>query len=255
MFNTSAVSRYEPADPAPSDAPAPTRSAMPLVLVVDDDSRMRKYIRAVLSEHRFRVVEAESGAAAVLQAAAHNPDLVVIEFALPDIDARAVTAKLREWTIAPILVLSAKCAEPDKVAVLDAGANDFLMKPFGTGEFMARIRVWQRHMQRANDTSFDAVLTFGRLGIDFARRIAFVDGREAHLTPIQYRLFAVLMRNAGRPLTHEQLLLAVWGPAYTKETQYLRVYMAQLRHKFEEDPARPRYFITESGVGYRLRID
>ena len=120
---------------------------------------------------------------------------------------------------------------------------------------MARIRVWLRNAQRADNVSPDSLLEYGRLGIDLARRLAFVDGREAHLTPIQYRLFAMLMRNAGRVLTHEQLLLAVWGPAYTKETQYLRVYMAQLRHKFEEDPARPRYFITESGVGYRLRID
>ncbi len=255
MYNASAIPRSEPVDSTPPSAPAPTRSAMPLVLVVDDDPRMRKYIRTVLSDHHYRVIEAESGSAAILQAAAHNPDLVVLDFSLPDIDATAVTTKLREWTVVPILILSAHNAEQNKVAVLDAGANDYLMKPFGTGEFMARIRVWQRHMQRANDASFDAVLTLGRLGIDFARRLAFVDGREAHLTPIQYRLFAILMRNAGRVLTHEQLLLAVWGPAYTKETQYLRVYMAQLRHKFEEDPARPRYFITESGVGYRLRID
>jgi two-component system KDP operon response regulator KdpE len=228
---------------------------MPLVLVVDDDARMRKYVRNVLSDQHFRVVDAETGAAAVLQAAAHNPDLVVLDFALPDMDATSVTTKLREWTVSPILVLSAHGAEHNKVAVLDAGANDYLMKPFGTGELMARIRVWLRHAQRADNGSLDSLLEYGRLGIDFARRIAFVDGREAHLTPIQYRLFAMLMRNAGRVLTHEQLLLAVWGPAYTKETQYLRVYMAQLRHKFEEDPARPRYFITESGVGYRLRVD
>jgi len=255
MYHTSTIAAPAPGSSTSLAPSVPARSSMPLVLVVDDDARMRKYVRNVLSDQHFRVVDAETGAAAVLQAAAHNPDLVVLDFALPDMDATSVTTKLREWTVSPILVLSAHGAEHNKVAVLDAGANDYLMKPFGTGELMARIRVWLRHAQRADNGSLDSLLEYGRLGIDFARRIAFVDGREAHLTPIQYRLFAMLMRNAGRVLTHEQLLLAVWGPAYTKETQYLRVYMAQLRHKFEEDPARPRYFITESGVGYRLRVD
>lgn len=255
MDTPSAISRTELAVSSLPSASTTVRSAMPLVLVVDDDPLMRKYVRGILSDQRFRVVDAESGSVAVVQAAAHKPDMVVLDFALPDMDATAVTTKLREWTDVPILVLSAHGAEHNKVAVLDAGANDYVMKPFGTGELLARIRMWLRHAQRANDASFDSVLTIGRLAIDFARRVALVDGREAHLTPIQYRLFAVLMRNAGRVLTHEQLLLAVWGPAYTKEAQYLRVYMAQLRHKFEEDPARPRRFITESGVGYRLRID
>jgi two-component system KDP operon response regulator KdpE len=255
MYHTSVIPGPANVLPAPLLSPAPAPSAKPLVLVVDDDPRMRKYVHSVLSDHGFRVVDAASGAEAVLQAAAHNPDLIVLDFALPDMDGTSVTTKLREWTVVPILLVSAHGAEHNKVAALDAGANDFLMKPFGTGEFMARIRVWLRHVQRGEAGSFESVLDIGRLRIDFARRLAFVDGREAHLTPTQYRLFSMLMRNAGRVLTHEQLLLAVWGPAYTKETQYLRVYMAQLRHKFEEDPARPRYFITESGVGYRLRIE
>jgi len=238
----------------PSVTHAATRANTPLVLVVDDDPRMRKYIRAVLTDQSFRVVDAESGAEAVYHAAAHNPDLVVLDFALPDMDGTAVTQKLREWSSAPILLLSAHGSEPNKVAALDAGANDFLMKPFGTGELLARIRVWLRHAQHASGGSLESVLEVGRIKIDLVRRLAFADGHEAHLTPTQYKLLAILMRNAGRVMTHEQLLLAVWGPAYTKETQYLRVYMAQLRHKFEVDPARPRHFISESGVGYRLRV-
>ena len=230
------------------------RPLMPLVLVVEDDGRMRKYLRATLSDQRFRVVDAETGAEALIQAAGHNPDLVVLDFALPDLDGVQVTTKLREWTAAPILILSAHDEEHEKVAALDAGANDFLTKPFATGELLARIRVWLRHMQRADSDSLNSVLEVGDLCIDFEKRLALVEGREVRLTPTQYKLFGVLMRNAGKVLTHEQILFTVWGPAYTKETQYLRVYMGKLRQKFEKDPARPRYFVTEPGVGYRLRV-
>jgi two-component system, OmpR family, KDP operon response regulator KdpE len=235
-------------------APAPARPLMPLVLVVEDDGRMRKYLRTTLSDQRFRVVDAETGSEGLIQAAGHNPDLVVLDFALPDLDGVQVTTKLREWTPAPILILSAHDEEQEKIAALDAGANDFLTKPFATGELLARIRVWLRHMQRADTESLNTVLEVGDLRIDFERRLAFVGGREVRLTPTQYKLFGVLMRNAGKVLTHEQILFTVWGPAYTKETQYLRVYMGKLRQKFEEDPARPQYFVTEPGVGYRLRV-
>jgi two-component system KDP operon response regulator KdpE len=226
---------------------------MPLVLVVEDDRRMRKYLCSTLSDQRLRVVDAQTGSEALVQASGHNPDLVVLDFVLPDMDGLQVTTKLREWTAAPILILSARDEEAEKVSVLDAGANDYLTKPFRTAELLARIRVWLRHTQRASTDTLESALEVGDLRIDFARRLAFAAGREVRLTPTQYKLFAMMMRNAGKVLTHEQILFAVWGPAYTKETQYLRVYMGKLRQKFEADPARPRYFLTEPGVGYRLR--
>jgi two-component system KDP operon response regulator KdpE len=235
------------------EPPNATPVVMPLVLVVEDDRRMRKYLRTTLADQRFRVVDAESGSEGLIQASGHNPDLVILDFGLPDFDGIQVTTKLREWTAAPILMLSARDEEHDKVAALDAGANDYLTKPFGTGELLARIRVWLRHTQRASADSLGSTLEVGELRIDFGRRLAFVGDREVRLTPTQYKLFGTMMRNAGKVLTHEQILFSVWGPAYTKETQYLRVYMGQLRQKFEEDPARPRYLVTEPGVGYRLR--
>jgi two-component system KDP operon response regulator KdpE len=228
-------------------------AAAPLVLLVEDDRRMRKYLHALLSDQRLRVVDTETGSEGLAQAAARNPELVILDYRLPDMDGIHVTTKLREWTAAPILILSAHDEEGDKVAALDAGANDFLTKPFGSGELLARIRVWLRHTQRAAAGSLSTVIEVGDLRIDFARRLAFVSGQEVRLTPTQYKLLAMLMRNAGKVLTHEQLLFSVWGPAYTRETQYLRVYMGQLRQKLEPDPARPRYFVTEPGVGYRLR--
>ncbi len=241
-------------EPSNDDLPAGAGpSAMPLILVVEDDRRMRKYLRATLVDQRFRVVDAETGAEGLIQASGHNPDLVLLDFGLPDFDGIHVTTKLREWTAAPILMISARDEEYDKVAALDAGANDYLTKPFGTSELLARIRVWLRQTQRAGSDTLDSNLEVGELRIDFGRRLAFVGEREVRLTPTQYKLFGTLMRNAGKVLTHEQILFTVWGPAYTKETQYLRVYMGQLRQKFEDDPARPRYLITEPGVGYRLR--
>jgi two-component system KDP operon response regulator KdpE len=232
----------------------PLRPLMPLVMVVEDDNRMRSYLRMILSDERFRVLDVETGFDALAQAVGHNPDLVVLDLVLPDLDGMQVTTKLREWTAAPILILSAQSDENEKIAALDAGANDFLTKPFATGELLARIRVWLRQIGRA-DAEPLAVLDVGDLRIDFGKRMAFISGREVRLTPTQYKLFGVLMRNAGKVLTHEQILFAVWGPAFTNETQYLRVYMGKLRQKFEAAPARPRYFITEPGVGYRLRSD
>ena len=229
------------------------RAAMPLVLLVEDDRRMRKYLRATLADQRLRVVDAQTGSEALVQASGHNPELVILDFVLPDMDGIEVTTKLREWTTSPILILSAKDDEPEKVAALDAGANDYLTKPFRTSELLARIRVWLRHTQRASTDTLSPVLEVGGLRIDFRSRQAFAADREVGLTPTQYKLFAAMMRNAGKVLTHEQILFSVWGPAYVRETQYLRVYMGKLRQKFEKDPARPRYFLTETGVGYRLR--
>jgi two-component system KDP operon response regulator KdpE len=235
--------------------PAAIPLVMPLVLVVEDDRGMRKYLRTTLADQRFRVVDAENGSEGLIQATGHNPDLVILDFGLPDVDGIRVTTKLREWTAAPILMISARDEEYDKVAALDAGANDYLTKPFGTGELLARIRVWLRHTQRASADSLDSSLEVGDLRIDFDKRLVFVGGREVRLTPTQYKLFGTMMRSAGKVLTHEQILFSVWGPAYTRETQYLRVYMGQLRQKLEANPARPRYLVTEPGVGYRLRTD
>jgi|CZKU01.1.fsa_nt_gi two-component system KDP operon response regulator KdpE len=233
--------------------PTAPAAVAPLILVVEDDRRMLTYLRTTLTDQHLRVVETETGAEALTLASAHNPDLVVLDFSLPDTDGVQITTKLREWTAAPILLLSARAEEFDKVAALDAGANDYLTKPFGSGELLARIRVWLRHTQRQPGNSLQPTLDVGPLRIDFDKRLAFLAGREVRLTPTQYKLFATMMRNAGKVLTHEQILLAVWGLAYTRETQYLRVYMGQLRQKFEDDPARPRYLLTEPGIGYRLR--
>jgi two-component system, OmpR family, KDP operon response regulator KdpE len=228
---------------------------MPLVLLVEDDRGMRRYLGTTLGDQRLRVVDAQTGAEGLVQASGHNPDLIILDMVLPDMTGIQVTTKLREWTVAPILIVSAKDDEAEKVAALDAGANDYLTKPFRTSELLARVRVWLRHTQRAGADTLSPVLEVGDLRIDFGRRLAFAAGQEVSLTPTQFKLFATLMRNAGKVLTHEQILFSVWGPAYTRETQYLRVYMGKLRHKFEKDPARPRYFVTESGVGYRLRTE
>jgi len=238
-----------------NDMPTAGTAGMPLVLVVEDDRRLCRNLRATLSDHRFRVVDAETGSEALIQATGHNPDLVLLDYGLPDFDGIHVTTKLREWTAVPILMISARHEEYDKVAALDAGANDYLTKPFSTGELLARIRVWLRQTQKASSDALDSNLEVGALRIDFSRRLTFVREREVRLTPTQYKLFGTLMRNAGKVLTHEQILFTVWGPAYTKETQYLRVYMGQLRQKLEKDPAQPRYLITEPGVGYRLRTE
>ena len=243
-------------DPPPGGAPSvPTTAVSPLILVVEDDRQMRRYLRTTLTEQHLRVLETETGTEALAQASAHNPDLVLLDYGLPGVDGIQVTTKLRAWSAAPIVILSACGEEFEKIAALDAGANDYLTKPFGTAELLARIRVWLRHTQRAPGDSLSSVLDVGPLRIDFEKRLAYADGREVRLTPTQYKLFATMMRHAGKVLTHERILFTVWGPAYTRETQYLRVYMGQLRQKLEREPARPRHFVTEPGVGYRLRAD
>jgi two-component system KDP operon response regulator KdpE len=226
---------------------------MPLLLIVEDDSQMRKFLRASLSSHGYRLVEAVSGAEALSQAASYNPDMILLDLGLPDLDGLEVTKRLREWATAPIIVLSARGQEDDKIAALDAGADDYLTKPFGTGELLARIRVALRHAARTGQERSEPLIRVGELSIDLDKRSVFAGEKAVHLTPIEYKLLAVLMRNAGKVLTHRQLLKEVWGPGYANNTQYLRVYMVQLRHKLETDPARPRYLVTEAGVGYRLR--
>jgi len=229
--------------------------AMPLLLVVEDDTQMRKFLRASLSSHGYRLVEAVNGSEGLTQAASYNPDLILLDLGLPDMDGLLVTKRLREWASAPIIVISARGQEDDKINALDAGADDYLTKPFGTGELLARIRVALRHSARSRQERSEPILTVGELSIDLDKRTVHVAGREVHLTPIEYKLLATLLKNAGKVLTHRQLLKEVWGPGYANNTQYLRVYMVQLRHKLEVDAARPRYLVTEPGVGYRLKSD
>jgi two-component system, OmpR family, KDP operon response regulator KdpE len=228
-------------------------AALPVILVAAPEPRTRKLLRTALARQQVRVVEAATGPATLSQAAKYNPVLMVIEAGGPELDGVKLTTSLRKWTAAPIIIVSALSEEHDKVAVLDAGANDYVTKPFVTSELLARVRVWLRQSQRAEGEGASSRLDAGDLRIDFERRLAFVSGREVRLTPTQYKLFGTMMRMAGRVLTHEQILFTVWGPEYTKETQYLRVYIGQLRRKFERDPANPKYFLTEPGVGYRLR--
>lgn len=230
----------------------PRRSIRWIVLLADADRELRRQLRATLVENHYRVIETGRGAEALKLASMHNPDIVLLASSLPDLEGVHVTSRLREWSSAPILVISSNDAEAETVAALDAGANDFLKAPPRQGELLARIRVWLRTTQ-CSANSLGTVLEVGELRIDLARRRASVDGRDVRLTPKQYRLFAEMMRNAGKVMSHERLLIAVWGPAYATEKDYVRVYMGKLRQKFERDPSRPYYFLTEEGIGYRLR--
>jgi two-component system, OmpR family, KDP operon response regulator KdpE len=226
----------------------------PLVLLVEDEPQMRRFIRATLPGHGYRLVEAETGAQALVEAGTRAPDLILLDLGLPDIDGVEVTRRLREWSATPIIVLSARGQEGDKIQALDAGADDYLTKPFGTGELLARMRVALRHGARAGDHG-ESVFRSGDLKVDLGARRVFMGEREVRLTRTEYTLLAALARHAGKVLTHRQLLKEVWGPGSVDQHHYLRVYMGQLRHKLEEDAARPRYLVTETGVGYRLKAD
>jgi two-component system KDP operon response regulator KdpE len=223
----------------------------PSILVIEDEAQMRRFLRASLSSSGYQLIETETGEEGLMQAAAHNPDLILLDLGLPDLDGLVVTERLRQWAKTPIIVISARGQEQDKIKALDLGADDYLTKPFGIGELLARIRVALRHA--AKTEGGDAQFSVGALKVDLSRRQVFVAGAEVHLTPIEYRLLAILVKHAGRVLTHRQLLREVWGPNASDQTQYLRVYMGQLRHKLEQNSSRPRYLLTEPGVGYRLR--
>ena len=227
----------------------------PLVLLVEDEPQMRRFLRAALTGHGYRLVEAETGAAGLTEAATRNPEVILLDLGLPDLDGLEVTRRLREWAQTPIIVISARGQEKDKVAALDAGADDYLTKPFGVQELLARLRVALRHKAAVAGEAEEPVFTLGEIRVDRAKRQVFVGDEEKHLTPTEYRLLTTLVKYAGKVVTHRQLLKEAWGPPYAGETQYLRVYMGQLRHKLEADPARPRYLVTEPGVGYRLRED
>jgi two-component system, OmpR family, KDP operon response regulator KdpE len=227
----------------------------PLVLLVEDEERMRKFVRIALASNGYRVVEASTGEEGVSLASEHTPDVVVLDLGLPGIDGFEVTRRLREWSAVPIIVLSARGQEQDKVRALNEGADDYLTKPFGPAELVARLGVALRHAARSPADALSSVVVSGDLRIDLARRIVSVRNGEVHLTPIEYRLLAALAKHAGMVLTQRQLLREVWGPGEGHQAQALRVHMAQLRRKVEEDSARPRYLVTEPGVGYRLKVD
>ncbi|HSB00701.1 MAG TPA: response regulator [Anaerolineales bacterium] len=221
------------------------------VLVVDDESAIRHYLRTVLTAQGFAVYEAANGQETLKAVVENRPDVIILDLGLPDFDGTEVTRRLREWSNTPIIILSVREAEQEKIAALDAGADDYLTKPFGTGELMARMRVV---MRRLAGTSDEPVLQVDELKMDLSRRIVTVNGNQISLTPTEYEILRLLLQNAGKVLTHRQLLRQVWGTAYESEMHMLRVNISNLRHKIESDPSRPHYLITEPGVGYRIRV-
>ncbi len=227
----------------------------PLILLIEDEPQMRRFLRVSLRSQGYRLIEAETGEDGLILVASRKPAIILLDLGLPDMDGLAVTAKLREWTTTPIIVISAREQERDKVRALDAGADDYLTKPFGADELQARIRVSLRHLARQESGQEEPVFQTRKLHVDFNKRQILLDGVEIHLTPIEYRLLITLIRHADKVVTHTQLLREVWGPRQVNQVQYLRVYMAQLRQKLEEDPARPVFFINEPGVGYRFKSD
>jgi two-component system, OmpR family, KDP operon response regulator KdpE len=222
------------------------------ILVVDDEAPIRRYLRAALSGHGFVIYEAANGQEALNAVIADRPDIIILDLGLPDIDGIEVTRRLREWTQIPIIILSVREAEQDKIAALDAGADDYLTKPFGTGELMARMRVALRRLASSPD---EPVLQVDELQMDLSRRVVTMHGEEISLTPTEYDILRLLMQNAGKVITHHHLLRQVWGMAYESEMHILRVNISNLRRKIEPDAARPTYIHTEPGVGYRLRTD
>jgi len=226
----------------------------PIVVVIEDDPPIRRFLRTGLASHGFEVYEADCGKRGLVEAGNRKPDLVILDLGLPDMDGVEVVKRIREWSAMPVIILSARGSEQSKIEVLDAGADDYLTKPFGLGELLARMRVALRHSARFPQQGESGVFTTGGLQIDLLNRWVRLDGEEVHLTPIQYRLLALLAQHAGKVLTQHQILKEVWGPSHTENAHYLRIYMSQLRQKLEADPAQPRYLLTESGVGYRLSV-
>jgi len=223
-----------------------------LILIIEDEPQIRKFLHVTLAGHGYRIIESDTGTDGLSQAFTRNPDLIVLDLGLPDLDGVTVIGRLREWSAAPVIVISARDREDDKIKALDAGADDYVTKPFGAGELLARMRVALRHRVMRLSGKNETIYEFGRLKIDLDRRQVFRHSAEVHLTPLEFKLLETLLHNADRVVTHRQLLEEVWGRPYISEIQYLRVYMKQLRHKLEDDPARPRYFINEPGAGYRF---
>jgi len=222
---------------------------MSTILVVEDEPEIRRFLRSTLAAEGYRVVESPNARRGAIDAGTQKPDLAIVDLALPDYDGRELIRELRKWSSMPIVVLSARHQERIKVEALDAGADDYVTKPFGVGELLARVRAALRHAARS---PAGQVLELGPARVDLGERRAWRNGAETHLTPIEFRLLACLAKHLGMVVTHRQLLAEVWGPTHVEQTHYLRIYMKQLRDKLEVDPMRPRYFLTETGVGYRL---
>ena len=229
-------------------------TASPIIVVIEDDSAIRLFLRTGLCAQGFKVFEADSGRAGIIEAGVRKPDLIILDLGLPDMDGVAVIKAIRAWSSLPIIILSARSSEQHKIDALDAGADDYLTKPFGLGELLARIRVALRHSVSSPEQDQSGVFSTGALKVDLLKRQVVVGDRDVHLTPIQYRLLSLLIKNAGKVLTHQFILKEVWGPSYKDNSHYLRIYMSQLRQKLETDPAQPQYLLTESGVGYRLKV-
>ena len=232
-----------------------TTAGQPKLLLIEDEAQVRRFLRASLPAQGYTLLEAATGGEGLAMAASHNPDVILLDLGLPDLDGLEVTQRLREWSEAPILIISARGQERDKVAALDAGADDYVTKPFGVDELLARVRVALRHRARRGSGQDESTFASGELRVDLGRRQVHVADREVHLTPIEYKLLVALVRHAGRVLTHQQLLREVWGARYATQTQYLHVHMGHLRAKVEENAARPKLLVTEAGVGYRLRSE
>lgn len=224
------------------------------ILVIEDEPEIRRFVRVSLTDNGFEALEATKGEEGLKLAASSKPEVVILDLGLPDMDGTEVAKKLREWSNVPIIVLSARDGENDKVNLLGLGADDYLTKPFGVPELLARINVALRHASRANQKE-EPTFTAGDIKVDMSTRQVFLNGEDVHLTPNEYNLLLILVRNAGKLVPQQQLLRDVWGPGYAKEGHYLRVYMGQLRRKLETDPANPKYLITEPGLGYRFKID
>jgi two-component system, OmpR family, KDP operon response regulator KdpE len=227
----------------------------PAILIIEDELPIRRVLCATLQASGYQVIAAATAQEGCTQAAMRQPALILLDLGLPDLDGLEVTRRLREWATMPIIVLSARGRESDKIAALDAGADDYVTKPFGMGELLARIRVALRRVANTTQEPDAPVFTVGQLQVDLARRNVSVAEQPVHLTPIEYKLLATLVHHAGKVVTHRQLLQEVWGEHALHDAHYLWVYMSQLRHKLEPEPARPRYLLTEPGVGYRLRAD
>ena len=227
----------------------------PIILLIEDDAHIRRFLRASLVTQGYELIEAETGKEGLALAASRVPDVFLLDLGLPDMEGLEVIKQLRAWSGVPIIVLSARGQERDKVANLDAGADDYLTKPFGIGELLARMRVALRKAMPTEEGKQEVLYSLGDIKVDFERRLVFRGPEEVHLTPIEYKLLSVLLKHRGKVVTHRQLLKEVWGPSHVEQNPYLRIFILNLRRKLENDPTRPQYLLTEPGVGYRLRDD
>ena len=223
----------------------------PNVVVVEDEKQIRRFVRSALETEGCRVFEAETGKQGLVEAGTRKPDLVILDLGLPDLDGVEFIRDLRGWSSVPVLILSARSTENDKIVALDAGADDYLTKPFGVGELLARVRAILRRQGKGDEAGPE--VSFGDIQVDLSRRVVMRGGEPVHLTQIEYRLLCLLIANPGKVLTHRHLLREVWGPSFIESNHYLRIYVGRLRQKLEVDPAQPRHFLTETGVGYRFQ--